>query len=177
MKERWEIILSGVGGQGLIMSGAILGEAATVHEGRNATLTSSYGTEARGTFTKSDVIISSGDIYFPEVTKADLVLALAQVAYDRYVSSLDKDAMLIYDSGLVTDVKDTGVKQYGYPITDIARQLGSAAAANLVALGIIVKKTGAVSETSVVKVIEEKFSAKPLLAELNIKAFKKGLEA
>jgi Pyruvate/2-oxoacid:ferredoxin oxidoreductase gamma subunit len=55
--------------------------------------------------------------------------------------------------------------------------LGNASAANLVALGIIVKKTGAVSEASVVKVIEEKFSAKPLLAELNIKAFRKGLEA
>ena len=175
MKDRWEIILSGVGGQGLILSGTILGEAAVVYEGKNATLTSSYGTETRGTFTKSDIIISSGDIYFPEVTKADIVLALAPVAYDRCISDMDKDAVLIYDSDLITDVKNTGVRQYGCPITQTARRLGNATAANLVALGIIARMTGVVSETSVIKAIGDRFPAKSQVAELNIKAFKGGV--
>jgi 2-oxoglutarate ferredoxin oxidoreductase subunit gamma len=175
MKDRWEIILSGVGGQGLIMSGTILGRAATVYEGKNATLTSSYGIETRGTLAKSDVIISEEDIYFPEVMKEDIVLALAPVAYERYISSMDKDAMLIYDSSLITDIRETGVKQYGYPITDIARQLGNAAAANMAALGIIVRKTGVVSEASVIKAINNSFSNKPQVIELNHKAFMEGL--
>jgi 2-oxoglutarate ferredoxin oxidoreductase subunit gamma len=176
MKERWEIILSGVGGQGLIISGTILGEAAVVYEGKNATLTSSYGTETRGTFAKSDVIISTGKIYFPEVTREDIILALAPAAYDRYISSMDREAMLIYDSGLISDVRETEVKQQGYPVTETARRLGNAAAANIVALGIIVGITGAVSEDSVVRAIKDAFANKPQVIELNIRAFVKGME-
>ncbi|MBA1335299.1 MAG: 2-oxoglutarate/2-oxoacid ferredoxin oxidoreductase, gamma subunit [Firmicutes bacterium] len=176
MKERWEIILSGVGGQGLIVSGSILGEAATIYENKNATLTSSYGTETRGTFTKSDIIISDGDIYYPEVMKEDAVLALAQVAYNRYVGSLDEEAVLIYDSGLVEDVKASRAKQLGFPITDIARELGNPAVANIVALGIIVKLTGVVSPEAVVKAIEGRFIKKPRVVELNTKAFNRGME-
>lgn len=176
MKDRWEIILSGVGGQGLIMSGTILGEAATVYEGKNATLTSSYGTETRGTFTKSDVIISSTEIYYPEVMKEDIILALAPIAYDRYVSSMDKEAILIYDSSLISHIKETGVKQEGYPITDMARRLGNAAAANIIALGIIVKKTGVVSKESILQAISDGFSNKPQVIELNHRAFMEGFQ-
>jgi len=156
------------------MSGNILGEAATIYEGKNATLTSSYGTETRGTFTKSDVIISAEEIHFPEVMKEDIILALAPVAYNRYVSTMDKEALLIYDSSLITDIKESGIKQHGYPITDIARRLGNAAAANIVALGIIVKRTGAVSESSVLQAIENGFSNKPQVIELNKRAFMEG---
>lgn len=176
MRDRWEIILSGVGGQGLIVSGSILGEAATIYENKNATLTSSYGTETRGTFTKSDIIISDGDIYYPEVMKEDTVLALAQVAYNRYVGNLDEEAMLIYDSGLVEEVKESKAKQFGFPITDIARELGNSAVANIVALGIIVRLTGVVSPKAVIKAIEDRFAKKPKVVELNVKAFNRGME-
>lgn len=176
MKDRWEIILSGIGGQGLIVSGAILGEAATIYEGKNATLTSSYGVETRGTFTKSDVIISRSEIYFPEVMKEDVVLALAPVAYDKYVETLDQDAILVYDSSLILEAKESSAKQFGYPITGIARDLGNPAAANVLALGIIVSKTGVVSPGAVLKAIKERFAGKPRAIELNIAAFTRGLE-
>ena len=84
MKGTWEIVLSGVGGQGLLSIGNLLGEAASIFGGKKATMTASYGVETRGTFTKSDVIISDEEIDFPEVLNPDIVLCLAQVSYDRY---------------------------------------------------------------------------------------------
>lgn len=176
MKNKWEIILSGVGGQGLKVSGSILGEAATIYEEKNATLISSYGTEARGTFIKSDVIISKEDIYYPEVLKEDVVLALAPIAYDNYVSKLDGNAVLIYDSSLISDAKESKAKQYGYPITTIARELGNVAVANIIALGVIAKMTRVVTTEAVLNVIKARFAGKAEVIELNIKAFNKGLE-
>lgn len=176
MKDKWEIILSGVGGQGLIVGGTILGEAATVYEDKNATQTSSYGVETRGTFTKSGVIISNRDIYYPEVLKEDILLALAPVAYDKCISSIDENAVLIYDSSMVSDVKTSKARQYGYPITSIARELGNVAAANIIAIGIIVKMTGVVKAESVLKVIKERFADKEKVIDINIKAFNRGIE-
>lgn len=176
MKDKWEIILSGVGGQGLIVSGTILGEAATVYEDINATLTSSYGVEARGTFVKSDLIISKREIFYPEVIREDIVVALAPVAYNKYVSNLDESSILIYDRELVEDVKVSKAKQEGYPITKVAAQLGNPAIANIIAIGIIVKITGIVNPESVIKAIKKRFGSKPGALKLNIEAFYKGLE-
>jgi len=174
--RQYGIILSGVGGQGLITSGSILGEAAVVHESLNASLTSSYGVETRGTFTKSDVIISSEDIYYPEVMDCDIILALAPVAYNKYVSSLSGDTILIYDSSTIEEAQSAGGKQWGYPITDLALEMGSDKVANIIALGIIIRKTGMLRKESVIKVLEDKFSGKDKVLALNIKAFKKGFE-
>lgn len=176
MKQKFEIILSGVGGQGLITSGSILGEAAVVHENMNASLTSSYGVETRGTFTKSDVIISKEEICFPEVLKCDVILALAPVAYNKYVSTINKDTMLIYDNNVIYEVKESRGKQYGYPITDLAIELGSEKTANIIALGIIVKKTGVLKKESVIQVLKDKFSRKEKIQKLNKEAFEKGYE-
>ena len=176
LKNKWEIILSGVGGQGLIAGGTILGKAATIHEGKNAVLTSSYGTETRGTFSKSDVVISKDEIYYPEVMNADIVVALAQVAYNKYVKELDEKTILIYDADSVLNAVEGRANQYAYPITSLAREIGHVAVANTIALGIIVKNTGVVSEESIVKALEENFGEKSKILDLNIAAFKKGLE-
>jgi len=176
VKERWEIILSGVGGQGLIAAGTVLGEAATIYENKNATLTSSYGVETRGTFSKSDVIISSDDIYFPEVMDADLILTLAPVAYNRYVKDFNEKPILIYDSDIITEPYEGRANQFGYPVTSLAREIGNVAVANTIAMGIIVKKTGVLKEESVIKALEDNFGSKPKILDLNLKAFRKGLE-
>lgn len=176
MKSRYEIILSGVGGQGLVVGGTILGKAATMHENLNSTLTTSYGVETRGTFTKSDVIISKDEIFFPEVIDEDFVLALAQVAYDRYVKKVNENCILVYDSNSIEPIKNVKVKQYGFPITDIAREVGNLATANIISLGIIVKITGVVSQESVANAIKEQFYERPRVYEMNLKAFNKGME-
>ena len=127
MKSKWEVILSGVGGQGLISCGSLMAEAAIIFEDRYATLSSSYGVETRGTFTKSDIIISDREIFYPEVLHADVIVSLAQVAYDKYVSSIDENSILIYDSGMINQVKESKAKQFGYPFTNLARdQIGRA---------------------------------------------------
>ncbi len=176
MKDRWEIILSGVGGQGLILGGSILGEAATVYGDAKATLTSSYGVETRGTFTKSDIIISKREIYFPEVMKADVVLALAQAAYDRYAGKLDPDCLLVFDSGTVTAAQNVQASQYGHPFNRLALELGNPAIANIIAIGTIVGLTQAVAREAFYQALEARFSEKPKAAELNRRAFDKGLE-
>lgn len=176
MKKRYEIILSGVGGQGLVVGGTILGEAATMFENLNSTLTTSYGVETRGTFTKSDVIISKDEIFFPEVIEEDLVLALAQVAYNKYAKSINEDCILVYDSNSIEPIDDVRAKQYGFPIVEASREVGNVAAANIVSLGIIVKMTGVVSSEAVINVLKEKFSEKPKVFEVNLRAFNKGLE-
>ena len=176
MKNRYEIILSGVGGQGLVVGGTILGKAATIYEGFNSTLTTSYGVETRGTFTKSDVIISKDEIFYPEVIEEDFVLALAQVAYDRYAKSINENCLLIYDCSLIKPRKDVKAKQYGLAIRDTAGEIGNLSVANIISLGIIVKMTGLVSSKSVINAMKEQFYEKPHIYEMNLEAFNKGME-
>lgn len=176
MKDKYQIVLSGVGGQGLIACGGLIAEAAIIYENKYATLSSSYGVETRGTFTKSDIIISNKEIYYPEVLKADIVLSLAQVAYDRYISIVDSEVSLIYDDSLVAKTKESKAKQYGFPFTDLARELGNVTAANVIALGTIIKLTGILSEEAVQNAINDAYIEKPKVMELNRRAFLKGIE-
>lgn len=176
MKNRHQIVLSGVGGQGLISCGCLIAEAAVVYDNIYATLSSSYGVETRGTFTKSDIIISDREIYYPEVLEEDIVLSLAQVAYDRYVSKLEPGAYLFYDSGMVVNVQESKADQFGFAFTDMARELGSVTAANIIALGAITGMTGMLRPESVLKAIEDTYREKPRVMEQNIRAFQRGLE-
>lgn len=164
MKERLEIILAGMGGQGLVTIAGILGEAA-VREGRNACMSSSYGTEARGTFTKSDVILSDGDIDFIEATDPDAVLCLAQVAWDRYAPSLGEEALLIYDSETVTPSGECRARTIGVPLSSLG--------GNLAALGALVALSGAVRTESAIAVIRRRGT----LGKGSEEAFEQGIQA
>ena len=120
---RQEFRLSGTGGQGLILAGIILAEAALL-DGKLAIQSQSYGPEARGGASKSEVIISDEAIHFPKVTKPGVLLAMSHVllamsqdACDKYSHDLDKDSVLITDSLFVSKVPDFGGKVYELPIT------------------------------------------------------------
>jgi 2-oxoglutarate ferredoxin oxidoreductase subunit gamma len=147
-----EIRLSGSGGQGLLLCGIVLAEAAIL-DGKNAVQTQSYGPEARGGASKSEVIISDGDIYYPKVRKPDVFLALTQEAYDKYVGSVKEDGIIIVDRSVkVSDVKCAGI--HSLPILDTAKNVvGRAMVANIVALGTINKITGLVSQASLEKAV------------------------
>lgn len=173
--SKYQIVLSGVGGQGLVSCGKILGDAATSFAGKNAAMTSSYGSEARGTFTKSDLIIADEPVSFPQVEDADIVLSLAQVAYDRYVKTMHDGSFLIYDSDEVTPSDECSAKQYGFSFTKIARALGYAGAANLVAAGVIVRLTGVLKAEEVEQAISAKYAAKPKVEATNLEAFRSGI--
>ncbi|HWQ50234.1 MAG TPA: 2-oxoacid:acceptor oxidoreductase family protein [Terriglobales bacterium] len=169
---RWDIVFAGVGGQGLLSCGNLLGEAATVHCGLNAAMVASYGVETRGTFTKADLIISEEEIDFPEVEHPRLVLCLHPVAYERYVSSVGEDVTLIYDSSLVTPGPSRAA-QFGYPISETAEKAGSLTSANILAIGILIGKFGLLPESAVEAVIA---GSRPKAAARNLALFRQGVE-
>ncbi|MDP2626367.1 MAG: 2-oxoacid:acceptor oxidoreductase family protein [Candidatus Rokubacteria bacterium] len=138
------IRLAGAGGQGIVLAGLLLAEAA-VAAGRNATHAQAYGPESRGGASKAEVIISDGEIEFPCADRVDALVALTREAYDRYVSLLEPDGTLVVDRDQVPVESTTGFACHALPIIATAqRVLGTAMGANLVALGAIVALTGAV---------------------------------
>ncbi|MBM3189428.1 MAG: 2-oxoacid:ferredoxin oxidoreductase subunit gamma, partial [Chloroflexi bacterium] len=117
---RFEIRLAGTGGQGMILAGLILAEAAVVHDNKNACQTQSYGPEARGGASKSEVVIDDEEIDFPKVIAADVLLAMSQEACDAYYHDLKRDGLLVVDSLHVARVPTS--KAHRVPITGIAEQ-------------------------------------------------------
>lgn len=169
-----QIVFSGVGGQGLVSCGKIMGAAAII-AGKNIAMTSAYGSEARGTFTKSDLLIAEKPIAFPQVEEEQIVMSLAQVAYDRYAGKLKEGTFIVYDSDEVTKpLESCKATQYGFPFTKIARELGYAGAANLVAAGVIVKLTGVLTKENMEQAITEKYDSKPKVLKTNLEAFHTG---
>ena len=170
-----EIVLSGIGGQGLISTGEIIGRAAAIYENVNATMTASYGSETRGTFTKTDIIISDEQIGYPNVEKPDIILCLAQVAYDRYVNKFKDSTKIYYDTDLVQKAPDAKGEHIGFPFRTMSIKLGSIQVANTIALGAILKQTGILKKESVMSAISARFKGKDKVIALNDKALDVGL--
>ncbi|TYP59857.1 2-oxoacid:acceptor oxidoreductase family protein [Thermosediminibacter litoriperuensis] len=173
MKRRTEVVLAGLGGQGLILIGKILGEAAAIYEGKNSVQTQSYGVASRGGFSKSEVVISSEEIAYPEVLDPDVVLTLSQQAYDLYKNKVRKDCWLIYDSDTITG-EGVSDKEFGFPITTVAVELRNTRILNMIALGILVKLTGIVSVESILRSLEKNIPSQ--FRDVNLRAFQRGLE-
>lgn len=174
MSDRYEMRLSGSGGQGLILAGRILAEAVAIYDKRNAVQTQSYGPEARGGASKAEVVISDGEIDYPKAMNLDLLLALTQISCTKYYHDLKKGGILIVDSGVVTELPEGDYKIYLAPITDVAvERVGKIVVMNIVALGVITKISGVVSEESMRKAILARVPQGT--EELNMKAFDEGL--
>jgi 2-oxoglutarate ferredoxin oxidoreductase subunit gamma len=151
-KDRLEIRLAGEGGQGMILAGIILAEAAAIYDNKNAVQTQSYGPESRGGASKAEVIISEGTIDYPEVIAADVLVALSQEACDKYANNLKKDGILIVDQDKVGRVPIS--RAIKVPISRLAEEAtGKQITANMVALGVLVGITGVVSRTSLEKAV------------------------
>jgi 2-oxoglutarate ferredoxin oxidoreductase subunit gamma len=175
MSDRTEVRFSGSGGQGIILAGVILAEAAAIYDNKNAVQSQSYGPEARGGASKSEVIISDGDIDYPKATNIDILLALTQVACDKYHPDLKEGGVLIVDSHEVREVPKGEFTVYALPIFDLAQErVGKRIVSNIIVLGLVVGLTGVVSK----KAIEEAVLARvPRGTEdLNLKALKVGFE-
>lgn len=150
---KYELRLSGTGGQGLILAGIILAEAALLDD-KLAIQSQSYGPEARGGSSKAEVIISDQAIHFPKVTEPDLVLAMSQEAVEKYAADLPPNGILMTDNLFVANLPPHQGLTYELPITHTAREdLGKALFANIIALGAIVKLTDIVSEASLFKAV------------------------
>jgi 2-oxoglutarate ferredoxin oxidoreductase subunit gamma len=168
-----EIRIAGLGGQGIVLAGHILGKAAA-YDGKNAVQTQSYGAEARGSITKSEVIISDQKIGFPAVRKCDMLVAMNQEALDKYLRDLREDGVLIIDS---TNVKqsETRTRIFKIPATENAEKtFGTKVYANMLMLGALTNATAVVSDNSMKKAIEDTIEKKS--ANMNVQAYRKGKE-
>jgi len=167
---KMQIRLAGVGGQGVVLAGVILGEAGAI-EGLNVVQTQDYSSASRGGHSTADVIISKEPIYDLIVTKADVLVALAQLGYSTTKGSLKKEGLLIVDTDLVKPDREF----IGAPFTRLAEEkTGTALTVNMVALGYLVAKTGIVKKESVEKAIGRRVPKGT--EEINLKAFRVGYE-
>lgn len=140
-EQRREILLGGLGGQGVILAGVLLGQAA-VNQGFFAAGSNSYGAQARGSACKAEVVFSGRPIDYPHVEAADLIVAMSQGAYDAYRKALKEGGRLLFDSGLVQPPR-TDPAETGFDVTATAlREVGNKQAANVLWVGVLSGFTG-----------------------------------
>lgn len=154
MSERIDIRLSGSGGQGMILAAIILAEAAAIYDGKNATQSQSYGPEARGGSSKSDVVIADGNIEYPKATRLEILLAMTQESVDKYSGDLKPGGILIVDEDFVEEIPKIDSQVYKIPIVRLAAEtVGKRVVANIVALGVLVELTGIVTPDALRKAV------------------------
>ena len=172
---RKEICLSGSGGQGLILAGIILAEAAGIYDGFEIAQTQSYGPEARGGASRAEVIISNEKIDYPKIEKPDILLALTQKACDKYVHNLKENGLLLVDSTNVLNIPSIPGNIYQHPITkDAIDVLGNQLVANIISLGILVQLTDIVSKDAIKNALQNRIPER--IRDLNKKALEHGFQ-
>lgn len=174
---RYEIRFGGFGGQGIVTMAVVLGEAISLVEKKECVQTQSYGPEARGGATKSELVIDDEEVDYPKVQEPDVFVAMSRAAYLEYIDGLKDDGILIIDEDLVEvegDLPD-GIKIYKIPATRIADvDVGNKQATNVVMLGALTAITGIVSQKGLRQQIIDRW---PRFKETNLKALELGVKA
>lgn len=155
----------------MILAGVILAEAAAVHDGLNAIQTQSYGPEARGGASRSEVIIAKGEVDYPKVMAADLLLCMSQEACDRFYEQVKEDGMIVVDSTSVSRLPSH--RAVAVPISQLAQEeTGRKITASIVALGLVAGLTGIVSREALSAAVSERVPRGT--EEINMKALEAG---
>jgi 2-oxoglutarate ferredoxin oxidoreductase subunit gamma len=175
---RKDIKLCGFGGQGIVLSGYILGKAASIFDKKEAVLTQSYGPEARGGACSADVVVAEAKIDYPYLKNINVLVVMSQEAYFTYTKHLGKGRIMLIDEDLVeidkTQVKRNKWQVYKIPATRFAEDLGKKIVANIVMLGFLTAVTDVVSYEAMKNAI---LSSVPKGTEkLNESAYEKGYE-
>jgi 2-oxoglutarate ferredoxin oxidoreductase subunit gamma len=168
-----QIIITGFGGQGIVLAGKILGQAAALGDHMESTLIQSYGPESRGGACSAQVIISDSPISYPYVRSADILAAMSQGGYDKYVGMLKKEGILIVDQDLATP-KGFEREYVAIPSTRMAEEMGRKMMANIIMIGCITAVTGAVTLDAARQTVAD--SVPKGTEENNVKAFIKGYD-
>jgi 2-oxoglutarate ferredoxin oxidoreductase subunit gamma len=170
-----EIRFSGFGGQGIIRCGLIAGKALSLFDNKHATMTQSFGPEARGSACSSQLVVSDDRVLYPYISLPEILVSMSQEAYEKYEPELREDGLLLIDKDLVRAKPPRGkIKTYSIPSTRFAEELGNRIIANLVMLGFFTAITGIVSPEAMKKALPGLVPGRFL--ELNKKAFDKGYE-
>ncbi len=169
-----EIRIAGFGGQGVILSAAVIGKAACIFQGGFATMTQNFGPEARGGACSAQVILSGQPILYPYVTRPDILVVLSQEAYTRFIPELKDGGILIVEQDLVrvSHLKE-GVRAFSVPATRIAEELGKRMVLNSVMVGFFAAITGLLDPEALRKAIADSVPA--AFGDLNLQAFDRGL--
>lgn len=170
-----EIKIGGFGGQGVILAGIIIGKAAAIFDDKHATLTQSFGPEARGSACSAQVIVSDDQILYPYVSAPQILMVMSHEAFTQFSPEMAKDGTMLIEEDLV---KAEGLppesKLFGVPATRFAEELGRKMVLNIVMVGFFTAVTDLVSEEAMRKAVK---SSVPRGTEsLNLKAFNKGYE-
>jgi 2-oxoglutarate ferredoxin oxidoreductase subunit gamma len=173
--ELTEIRIAGFGGQGVILAAVVIGKAAAIFEGGFATMTQSFGPEARGGSSAAQVILSGEPILYPYVTQPDILVVMSQEAYAVFSPQLKPGGILIVEQDLVRiDHPPQGVRFYGVPATRLAEELGRKVVLNIVMVGFFAAVTHMLDPDSLRQAVAD--SVPPAMQKLNLQAFDKGFE-
>lgn len=172
-RDKVRIQFCGFGGQGIVLSSVIYGTAAVLKGGLNAVQTQSYGSEARGGECQAELILAEGPIHSPLADQVDILVAMSQLALDRYLDRLKAGGTLILDPELVEPPERQDIQIRQAPATEIASELGAKIAANMVMLGCLQQVTGLVSEEELLETIRSSVPLK--FVEVNLKAARSGM--
>ena len=171
---RKEIRIAGFGGQGIVLSGSILGKATSIYDEGFATLTQSYGPESRGGSCRAEVVISDAPIDYPYVASPQVQIILSQEAYAEYGRDTPPDTLVIIDSDLVTIDPSQNPKPFSIPASRMARELGRVVVANIIMLGLLAAISDIVSHEALEKSILDSIPAGT--EDFNMKAFQLGYD-
>jgi 2-oxoglutarate ferredoxin oxidoreductase subunit gamma len=170
-----EIRIAGFGGQGVIMSAMVVGKAASIFEGGFATMTQSFGPEARGGACSAQVILSDSPVLYPYVTHPDILVVMSQEAYSKFSPELKAGGTLVIEQELVKIGNiPAGTKVFSCPATRLAEELGKKMVLNIVMVGFFAAVTKLLKPESLRQAVLD--SVPPSFKELNQKAFDKGYE-
>ncbi|HUI81721.1 MAG TPA: 2-oxoacid:acceptor oxidoreductase family protein [Bryobacteraceae bacterium] len=175
MQSLTEIRIAGFGGQGVILAAAIIGKAQALYQGGYATMTQSFGPEARGGSSSAQVILANEPILYPYVTQPDVLVVMSQEAYTRFTPELKPGGVLIIEQDLVRmGSGHAGARVFGVPATRLAEKLGRKVVLNVVMVGFFAGVTKLVSAEALRKAVAD--SVPSALQKLNLEAFENGYE-
>jgi 2-oxoglutarate ferredoxin oxidoreductase subunit gamma len=173
--ERCRLVFSGSGGQGVITAAIILAEAAVLYEHLIAVQSQSYGPEARGGATRSDVIIAESPIYFPKVIQPNVLVCLTQQAYANYFSILRPGGLFVTDSRFVKLGKKVDARQVELPMYEtVMEKIGRPIVFNICMLGALIGLTKLIKPESIIKVLETQIH--PSFLDMNRQALELGMK-
>jgi len=170
--SRTEICLGGLGGQGVVMSGYVIGRACAVNAGQHATMIQSFGPEARGSSCSATVAVSDAEILYPYVHNPDILVVMSAEGYEKFSGSMKAGGILIYEKDLVHPTLTEGQLAYGIPSTRIAESLGKTLVQNIVMVGYFTAVTKIIPREMMRTAVRE--SVPRGTEELNLMAFDAG---
>jgi len=175
MSDLTNIMFCGFGGQGIVLAGVIIGQAA-VYDGLNVAQASSYGSEARGSACRSEIILACQPIVYPHIDYADILGVMSQPGYDKFRARLrNEKSLLVFDENQVEILKDIPQFQQGFPATEIAiKQFNKKIVANIIFLSAIIGWRKLVSPASLEKSVRKNIPSQ--FVNLNLEAMSAGLE-